>query len=542
MFAKLNDNEKNMISEYIERYAPGEVSPSAGSRADLETVLRPWAEAKADLFKLFGEKFIINRPVEYPADMDELENKVWKEMARRNTALSLFKYNFYEALEKYPELVPQRYGLMELIRPFYLATNKFDYDTIVIKDPTTGKDFKIPYGCKPVKMLGKLAKMFNIPGYEEFRVELSMITNQKNLHGNLCLSIHPLDYMTMSDNDYDWESCMSWKQTGCYRQGTVEMMNSPYVIVAYLRGDTDMHLFNSNDDALWSNKKWRELFIVHDDVISEIKGYPYQSTVLVDKVLEWLRELKEAKDVEYDSNIYENYGNDRNIKNPDGENIRLEFWTHNMYNDFGTMDRGHHCLIATDRIDKYLSLCYSGVSECMWCGDTNPNLANEESLVCQDCDCTCTCGNCGSHGWNEDDFIEVDGVWLCPDCYDDSVRMDNIHSEYDGDDEVHLESNMATITLSHFDDETPAFEWYDSSIYVYDDWDYHTDDFNQFFVNGVDSIKNCENRWGRVRYYVLPCDLTEKGWKIFGLGDSSDRTEYFDEKYREYLKKEALWF
>ena len=38
----------------------------------------------------------------------------------------------------------------------------------------------------------------------------------------------------MSDNNSGWESCMSWRNNGCYRRGTVEMMNSPYVIVAYL--------------------------------------------------------------------------------------------------------------------------------------------------------------------------------------------------------------------------------------------------------------------------------------------------------------------
>lgn len=530
MFAKLNDNEKNMISEYIERYAPGENSPVTGDRADLETVLRPWAEAKANLFKLFGEQFIIERPVEYPADIDDLENKVWKQLNWRTNAISTFKYNFYEAVEKYPELIPQRYGIMELMRPMNLATNKFEYDTIVIKDPITGKDFKIPYGCKPVKMLGKLAKMFNIPGFEEFRVELSMITNQKNLHGNLCLSIHPLDYMTMSDNDYDWESCMSWKQTGCYRQGTVEMMNSPYVIVAFLRGETDMNLFSSNREEKWNNKKWRELFIVHDDVISEIKGYPYQSTILVDKVLEWLRELKEAQDVKYDSDIYEHHGSERSIKTDDGY-INLEFWTHNMYNDFGTMDRGHHCLVATDRIERRFSLCYSGVPECMWCGETNPSLSCEESLVCQDCDKTCTCENCGSHGWDEDDFIQVDGVWLCPDCYDDAVREDNIHST-NYDTEYHLETNMATITLSHFNGEAPAFDWYDSSIITYDDWDYQSGDFKTYFRNGVESIKKHEGRWGHIQYYVCPEDLTDEGWAIFGLEDENERADYFDEKYR----------
>ena len=41
----------------------------------------------------------------------------------------------------------------------------------------------------------------------------------------------------MSDNDYGWDSCMGWMNEGEYRLGTVEMMNSPCIVVAYIDGE-----------------------------------------------------------------------------------------------------------------------------------------------------------------------------------------------------------------------------------------------------------------------------------------------------------------
>lgn len=525
MFAKLNDNEKRMIETYIDMYARSESEPDASARADLETVLRPWAQNKQELFDRFGGEFVLERQIEYPMDIEELEDKIYKQMNDRDpeNAIRKFRVAYYEALERVPQLIPSRYSLMELVRPTILANNKYDYCSFTIKDPT-GKDFKIPDGCKPVKMLGKLAKMFNIPYFEEFRLAMSMITNQKNLHGTLCLSIHPLDYMTMSDNDYDWESCMSWKNVGCYRQGTVEMMNSPYVVVAYLKGENPMKLFGYGHDEEWSNKKWRELFIIHDDVVSEIKGYPYQSTLLVDKVLEWIREIQEERGIHYDQEIYFNHCNNRSVYDPDGKPIRLEFWTNMMYNDFGTMDRGHHCLVATDRIRNEFSLCYSGPSECMWCGSISSSLPCEEALVCEDCEHTVRCDHCGSHGWDADDFVEVDGIWMCPDCYENSVRADEIHSsEYERVE--HIEENMERITLSH-DEDVPTFDWHEQVIFTYNDFDCEPEDFDQFFIHGVESIKKGARPWGGWRYYVTPSELTEKGWELFGLYSITDRKDY----------------
>lgn len=104
---------------------------------------------------------------------------------------------------------------------------------------------------KALKQLNGILHFMDDDEFEEFRICQSMCTNTTALEGKLCLSIHPLDYMTMSDNACDWSSCMSWQEDGCYRMGTVEMMNSPCVIVAYLESSHPMYF---SREATWNSK------------------------------------------------------------------------------------------------------------------------------------------------------------------------------------------------------------------------------------------------------------------------------------------------
>ena len=46
-----------------------------------------------------------------------------------------------------------------------------------------------------------------------------------------------------------------------------------------------------NNDGTWSNKKWRELFIINRDMISTIKAYPYQHSGIEDIIVSKLRKL-----------------------------------------------------------------------------------------------------------------------------------------------------------------------------------------------------------------------------------------------------------
>jgi hypothetical protein len=297
--------------------------------------------------------------------------------------------------------------------------------SVSFKDDS-GKVIKIPKGCKIMKGLRKVANAFNIDGFEDFRLEHSRILNRKYLEGNLRLSIHPLDYATMSFNECRWSSCMTW-DGGEYRQGTVEMMNSPCVVMAYLTANKDMIV----GPIHWSNKKWRELFIVDEDIICNIKGYPYAHDGLEKIVIDWLKELSKVN-LNWNSwteESYKIYNNTPVTIGPLSRAVTFDFSTGYMYNDIyansSTPVLGYISLDA----GEYRVIHYSGPSECMSCGETEIEIDNEQFLLCQDCEPVPCCSCCGEY-YSENDLIYYNGDKYCEDCFNEHFFCCEICEDY----------------------------------------------------------------------------------------------------------------
>ena len=233
--------------------------------------------------------------------------------------------------------------------------------------------------------------------FEEFRLAHSRYLNTAKLNGTLCLSIHPMDYLTMSHNTCGWTSCMNWPEDGSYRMGTVELMNSSNTIVAYLRNDDEMHW----NDKSWNNKKWRSLFVVDPELLISVKGYPYTAEPLAVAALNWIKELVEPlwgqfypidKISVWDAMHYQGM---KITINPETG------YSYKMYNDFGTCDHWG-CLRKDYLYCDVLPIRYGGPQQCMVCGalDGTTDFYDDENHVC--C-CTCEdddtgalhCNHCG---------------------------------------------------------------------------------------------------------------------------------------------------
>ena len=281
-----------------------------------------------------------------------------------------------------------------------------------------------------MKFLGKLAELLDLKeDFEKFRIEHSMVLNNAKQHGKLCLSIHPLDYMTMSDNDGGWTSCMSWQEGGCYRQGTVEMMNSPMVVVTYLCASEDMYI---DVDKTWNSKKWRELFIINEHVITPVKPYPYHDEKMTEECLTWLNELS-GKIYSDDNFLFEN-GDNRYLNY-----YRLNATTRKMYNDFASCQHLTKIKLPVPekREGKIIrwSFNYSGKSECMWCGSTDSDYIEESSLLCDNCSDNnqykrCCCCNERIDLEYDDYFCNNDGEYYCSSCRDEYYTYDEINEEW----------------------------------------------------------------------------------------------------------------
>ena len=360
LFEKLPENEKLLIEQYIDTYACDGKAPRT---ATLEHILRIWDAEKRNLYEILGNEFIISKNISYEKDEEELTSEYGRMAYSDNSPTQIFRQNYFKKINDLKIDYSVYDGLGRLMWYENIIPNRYEGEAFSIPLPN-GKKYVVQNGTKVMRALAKISSAFGIEGFEEFRLAHSQLLNDKTIKGELCLSIHPLDYMTMSDNDCGWESCMSWENDGEYKQGTVEMMNSPCVVVGYLTSSSS-YKFGCDINDEWNSKKWRCLFIVDKDFIINIKGYPYENSNLVKASIIELAKLAgwgEIEPLKYE--YYEKYTEYRYKKMPcsiGGRAVAIDFCTQAMYNDFGN---GHYIALnpheTKDIIEFHYN--YSGMS------------------------------------------------------------------------------------------------------------------------------------------------------------------------------------
>lgn len=415
----LPQSELELITEYINAYG-GIDGNGTYVLQPMNHILRFWNKNKEFLCTLLNGQLIIEKEIDIKRPeaimLEDMENAMYNQ---DNPLIFVKEYN--DTI--YSTFASKNYDLYDSLRSLLdanvLITNYYTDYSFDVLVPGETKPIKVQSGCKIMKILSKLAKAFDLPGFEEFRIAHSMVLNQKRFKGTLCLSIHPLDYMTMSDNDCDWDSCMSWRNEGEYRLGTIEMMNSECVLVAYLKAEKDFKLFCDND-MTWNNKRWRELFIVTPEIMTAIKGYPYTDDVLRDTVFQWIQEL-----MHHNYPQYEFYPEKYDIKNNFCVYFRdmrfnISLVLHAFYNDlYGT----HPAYFSNQMLlhDQHCTfrVPVSGETSCIICGDdwsSNYHDWDTEMLICPECSGVTKCYECGEYVDHEDIVELGDGSKMCHWC------------------------------------------------------------------------------------------------------------------------------
>ncbi len=504
-------------------------------------LLSVWAKRKEDLFTLFGEKLIISKEVSFQTPYNELYKKIYDLLENAGSATSYFFTRLYfrmkdksnELADLNPDASEDLIFVVEqlpnwarnMVNP--IVDNKVPYYqhyyTASHFEATlpNGVKINVDKNTKLMRVLGRYAKAYGLEEeFEKFRLEHSLALNQKSYTGELCISIHPLDYVTMSNNSNNWSSCMSWLG-GEYCRGTVEMMNSSCVIVAYLRDPNKNYLY-------WNSKKWRELFVVNELLIAGIKGYPYQSTELENYVIEMLRELAEKNwgctylDPEEKETARSDYELTKIASDKLGNCYC--FTTDAMYNDFRSRNQEHTHLIAVREgiANRDIEIDYSGLSQCMVCGSTTTYFEDEGRLFCDDCIKTpMYCYDCGCIV-DEDDVTYINGeVGLCPECFRANTATDPfsgtlyyephativyiVPDDFNQVDLYEYFTNNRQIDLPHFQiytNEYSLLSYYRNSPALQDAF---YENFNEY-----------HNRWMH-RYYTPFSNIKALGWEKLGL-------------------------
>lgn len=424
IFDSITPREVETIKHYIQLYA------NVPEPAPMRQVLRVWNKEKRTLYRLLGKKLRVKIPVEIPRNLMYYQRElrtiydtysVWDErdrewflehsfeMQRKLHNDFIYEYMYYILTQDYD--IWEIKILSKLI--FHQNIENGYISTLDNADPVRFTSFKstVKNNMRTVRTIQKVLKAMDFPRmdlFEKWRNKVSDININRDIKANLVFSIHPLDFISMSDNGCGWTSCMSWIGGGCYSSGVIEMMNSNMAILAYLEADSPFDIIFDEESFDIPNKSWRCLFFVNKYIMLGGKAYPYSNNDLIKVCLNELRKLAEKNlgwtyqyiNQQYQDmsplsdNRYIRWENLRTLSNKSTKkNLNrhaIYLYTNGMYNDLVEFQDYYIC--CRNYVPKTMRFCLSGPATCMGCGDyimAPQNIYNYDDLGntkrCTDC-------------------------------------------------------------------------------------------------------------------------------------------------------------
>lgn len=401
---------------------------------ELNNFIDEWYSAKERFIKLFGDKPIY-----------QMEEKVELEVAPKEKRVLLNDF--------FGEIVNRGFVPSNESCPFtdFLFANDivgFFTNTVV----------SIPKGIPQIKKGMKLLKSFKFFFDEQQAREIQDIASryiQKGkVSGYFCLSVHPLDFLTISENNLNWRSCHALD--GEYRTGNLSYMLDSSTVIAYLMTDEkfEVQLRSFPDGIRWNNKKWRLLTYWNEADWSIWLGreYPFSNPELVNI----LASLKIIRNLGFDNNAIEvgfkklSLGNSNRSVGTSSTNIYYDgdiFSGKKIIKDVSNGEVIAHyndllyssCYLPRLIINKnkiwknYISsdewndwigetvlpVTIGSKTRCLECGKRLPWT---DRFLCPDCqdraeDCAIYCSECGRRLYRADDYIIEGEDYFCPDCH-----------------------------------------------------------------------------------------------------------------------------
>lgn len=164
----------------------------------------------------------------------------------------------------------------------------------------------------------------------------SRLMQQDRIFGHLTFSVDPQDYLTMSMNAENWQSCQ--RLWGDYRCAALSYMQDDCTIVVSLHNNSYEHTIPWYP-LKWNSKKWRMLIHVKPNGVVYLgKQYPFECDQLKYKVITIIHELLDPKNSDY-----------ARYRSPEGYNIGYKFLISDSKNNIQDNDPRIH---YTDTIFK----------------------------------------------------------------------------------------------------------------------------------------------------------------------------------------------
>lgn len=398
----LTENDRKCVSDYV-------LDATGVTPVSVDDIMSSWSAAKQcvassmftddDDATSLRKTFHISQPVASEEMRDEVRDRTIPFIAN----VADYLWAFADSGCAYSDVVK---SFVALCDPDDIISGHIQEDDAFLYDDEC---VFVRAGEKPMHAIRKVLEWYGYMQMYEFtrwRDDISAITTCKKRSVDVTLSIHPLDFMSMSDNACGWTSCMSWiTKNGSCSSGVIEMLNSPTAIIAYIES-ADGSFF----DGMVPNKSWRMLVFCDAQTGLVLGGrqYPYESSTLGRAVVEECAKLLRCTNsanvvrwpfMEYEKAIVKNCDNSDVKETTDavwscvrdyGNNGVIPY-SFGMCNDFLMFPDSKFFVSYGD--DVQTRVCMSGPATCMRCGnplDTDTYHIGEkvgwDSKLCRECD------------------------------------------------------------------------------------------------------------------------------------------------------------
>ena len=406
-----------------------------------DKLFKEWYQAKKDIIELFGGKYIYEYPEKISFELSEKGKKERIAFFIHDISSKWMNYSLAEFIEA------QKEGFFD-----NLTVSDYEYLGVKIK-----KGSKL---VRAFKYFEEDKRVLN-----DIQSEASRIIQENKIEGTLCFSVHPLDFLSVSENTYNWRSCHALD--GEYRAGNLSYMMDKSTFICYLRSDRLEKLPRFPEDVPWNSKKWRVLLYLSEDWRMMFAGrqYPFETATGMNVVLDILRDnilVNDNLSHDYYNKVLYNWTdwNDKLIDKIEMTNgLLAEF-------DYPFIPVGDTLLSIADVVsdapgskhfnDVLDSSCYSpiyafkyhrypwlseggysltstlstkfiigGNTYCLHCGEAEVMSRGSETMRCEKCeleygtaenDTFCRCESCNDRIYADDAYVFEDEI-LCEHCY-----------------------------------------------------------------------------------------------------------------------------
>lgn len=410
------------------------------SDLNVDRLISEWYEAK--------RKFI-----------DTFESPIYS--TKTKVTIDLDPSQKIEKLEDFCEMIqntfPEYKDLVVFIRE-----NTDSFFSNILEKAFIYKDYCIKPGIKFFKAFREFVPNENDLYF--IQTAASRIIQENKITGYLCLSVHPLDYLSSSENNYNWRSCHALN--GEYRAGNLSYMLDSSTIVCYICGDDNEILPRFPETVPWNSKKWRMLLFVSDNWNALFAGrqYPFFSKAIMEEVrCRWINKVDPIR-----NGYYSYYYNKPSWSHWHDDCVKEAYYKEWDEDDGALFDRYVYMRdkilpmssLITDEsdlhfndlirssyyipyycwrwgLDNNIHFTIGAKVHCLKCGQFH--LDDPGAMLCENCleeDGFIRCADC-EELISEDDAIWIDSEskYICRNCYEDNyLECENCYEIYHRDD------------------------------------------------------------------------------------------------------------